>query len=65
MSQDRRPEPEPEPEPPPEPAASAEDRVPPPPSPEAVAEISRQQALITDEWSGDAPTRPGDAPSPG
>lgn len=27
--------------------------IPKPPSPEAVEEISRQQALITDEWTGE------------
>ncbi len=32
-----------------------EQGVPPPPSPEAVAEISRDQALITDEWAPAAP----------
>ena len=29
--------------------------IPKPPSPEARKEISRQQALITDEWAGEEP----------
>jgi hypothetical protein len=38
-----------------QPPAGREPYVPKPPSPEAVDEISRDQALITDEWSGDEP----------
>ncbi len=30
------------------------------PSPEAVEEISRRQALITDEWTGDGPGTAGE-----
>lgn len=39
-----------------EPETGDEERqeyIPKPPSPEAVQEISRQQALITDEWAGE------------
>jgi hypothetical protein len=34
--------------------------VPKPPTPEAVEEISRQQELITDEWTGDGPDGAGE-----
>jgi hypothetical protein len=34
--------------------------IPKPPSPEAVKEISRQQELITDEWTGDGPDGAGE-----
>ena len=36
-------------------AAEQEADIPRPPSPEAVREISRQQELITDEWTGEEP----------
>jgi hypothetical protein len=35
--------------------AEQEPYVPKPPTPKAVKEISRQQALITDEWTGNGP----------
>jgi hypothetical protein len=35
------------------PVVPQQDYVPKPPSPEAIREISRQQELITDEWSGE------------
>ena len=39
-----------------EPAPTAQEPyIPKPPSPEALKEISRQQELITDEWTGDEP----------
>jgi hypothetical protein len=47
-----------EPSPPPEPEEEVVEQqvyVPEPPSPKAIEEISRQQALITDEWSGEPP----------
>ena len=39
------------------PVVRQQDYVPKPPSPEAIKEISRQQELITDEWSGEAEPR--------
>ena len=53
MSKDDDDNPPPQPTPP-EPAVPRE-YIPEPPSPEATREISRQQALITDEWSGEPP----------
>ena len=41
-----------------EPAIEPQVYIPKPPSPEEQKEISRQQALITDEWSGEEPGRP-------
>lgn len=38
-----------------EPAIEPQVYIPKPPSPEEQKEISRQQALITDEWSGEEP----------
>jgi hypothetical protein len=54
-------EPNPAPSEPEEPAIEPQVYVPKPPSPEASEEISRQQALITDEWSGEPPnpSKPG------
>lgn len=40
-----------------EPVVRQQDYVPKPPSPEAIKEISRQQELITDEWSGEEQPR--------
>jgi hypothetical protein len=51
-----------------QPPAGRESYVPKPPSPEAVEQISRDQALITDEWSGDEPGAgepPRGRPGPG
>lgn len=55
MTKDRAPPPETEPE---EPVVEQQILIPRPPSPEEQKEISRQQALITDEWSGEEPGRP-------
>jgi hypothetical protein len=45
----------------PEPAPTEQEPyIPKPPSPEAVEEISRQQALITDEWTGEGPDAAGE-----
>ncbi|MFT8243981.1 hypothetical protein [Roseomonas sp. BN140053] len=40
-----------------EPPAEQEPTIPRPPSPEALDQISEEQAMITDEWSGDAPAK--------
>ena len=48
------------------PAEGREARVPRPPSPEAIETISREQELLTDEWTGEGPSpgaRPGGAPA--
>ena len=39
--------------------------VPKPPSPEDLEQISREQALITDEWTGEGPERAPSPPKPG
>jgi hypothetical protein len=52
----------PDPEPTP---TDQESSVPKPPSPEAMEELSRQQGLITDEWTGDGPDSADEATEAG
>jgi hypothetical protein len=52
----------PDPEPTP---TDQESSVPEPPSPEAMEELSRQQGLITDEWTGDGPDSADEATEAG
>ncbi|UFN50432.1 hypothetical protein LPC08_07390 [Roseomonas sp. OT10] len=55
--------PQPASEPEPSRSGGPEGYIPRPPSPEALKEIGRQQALITDEWSGE-PEAEATAPAP-
>lgn len=52
MAEEKAPAPEAKPT---EPPAEQQVYIPKPPSPAETKEISEQQALITDEWSGEGP----------